>query len=88
MIFAFYTKNDNNSRIIKICLLLFSLALYYVINALFFNDSIMHKIYENQGNFNFIYQIPQILYSLLISSFIMSLLRYFSLSQKNMNIII
>ena len=27
----------------------------------------MHKIYEDQGNFNFIYQLPQILYSTIIS---------------------
>ena len=27
----------------------------------FFSDDTMHKIYEDQGNFNFIYQLPQIL---------------------------
>ena len=80
--FTFYTQNDNNSRIIKICIFLFALALYYTINALFFDESAMHKIYENQGNFIFIYEIPKIIYSSFISSVIMSIIRYFSLSQK------
>ena len=80
--FTFYTKNDNNSRIIKISIFLFSLALYYAINALFFDESELHHIYENKGNFVFIYQIPQIIYSSFISSIIMSIIRYFSLSQK------
>ena len=82
LIFAFYTKNDNNSRIIKISIFFFSFALYYTINALFFDESAMHKIYVNQGNFIFIYQIPQIIYSSFISTIIMSIIRYFSLSQK------
>ena len=67
IIFTFY-----NSTIIKICLLFFSFALYYTVNALFFTDSTMHKIYEDEGMFNIIYQIPQILYSSLISSAINS----------------
>ena len=66
IIFTFYTKSDYNSRIIKIILFIFSFALYFTVNALFFNDSIIHKIYEDEGNFNFIYQIPQILYSIYL----------------------
>ena len=41
----------------------------------------MHKIYQDKGAFNFLYQIPQILYSTLISRFIDSLIKNFSLSQ-------
>jgi len=83
IIFTFYTHNDYNSTIIKICLLFFSFALYYTVNALFFTDSTMHKIYEDEGMFNIIYQIPQILYSSLISSAINNILKYFSLTEKN-----
>ena len=43
----------------------------------------MHKIYEDQGSFNFIYQIPQIIYSTIISTFINILLKTLSLTQKN-----
>ena len=41
----------------------------------------MHKIYEDKGKFNFLYQIPQILYSTLISKFIDALIKNLALSQ-------
>ena len=87
LIFTFYTKDDYNSKIIKVSLLLFSFALYYTINALFFSDSTMHKIYEDEGTFDFIYQIPQILYSTALSSINNALISYLSLSEKNILII-
>ena len=55
------------------------------VNALFFNDESMHKIYIEQGSFNFIYNIPQILYSAIISGFISGLISF--LSQTSQNII-
>ena len=83
IIFSFYTYNDYNLRIIKICLFAFNFSLYFTVNALFFNDSTMHQIYEDQGSFNIIYQIPQILYSSLICSVINILITYLSLSEKD-----
>ena len=83
IIFCFYPINDYNSKVIKVILFFFSFALYYIINALFFNDSTMHKIYENFGIYNIIYQINKISYSLIISSAIIEIIKYFSLSQKN-----
>ena len=83
IIFTFYTYNDYNSRIIKISLFLFSFALYNTINALFFNYATLHKIYEDEGSFNFIFQLPQIIYSALISSIISMIIKTLSLSQKN-----
>ena len=83
LIFSFYPINDYNSMIIKVILFFFSFALYYIINALFFNDSTMHKIYENFGIFNIFYQINQICYSAIISFAITELIKYLSLSQKN-----
>ena len=82
-IFTFYTKNDYNSSIIKICLFLFCFASYFIVNALFFNDSTMHKIYEDQGKYDLIYQIPQILYSTVISILINTIIKSISLTEKN-----
>ena len=82
LILTFYTYNDYNSRVVKIVLFLFSFSLYFIVNALFFSDSTMHKIYEDQGAYNFIYQIPQILYSSLICSVINTLFISLSLSEK------
>ena len=38
----------------------------YVVNALFFNDDTMHKIYEDKGIFDWETQIPLTIYSFLI----------------------
>ena len=83
IIFTFYTSDDYNSKIIKISLFLFSFSIYFTINALFFNDSTMHNIYEAKGEYNFIYQIPIILYSTIISIIINYLIKLLSLSEKN-----
>ena len=83
LLFSFYPTVDYNSMIIKILLFFFSFGLYFAVNALFFNDSTMHNIYSNKGIYNFIYYIPQILYSVIISSIINSLVKRLSLSEKN-----
>ena len=83
IIFAFYTKNDYNLRSIKISLFFFNFALTYTVNALFFNDETMHKIYVDNGKFNFLYQLPQILYSTIITVGINTIIRTLSLSEKN-----
>jgi glycogen debranching enzyme len=74
--------NPRNGADIEIISLLY-ICLDFVINALFFTDDTMHKIYEDKGEFNFLYQLPQILYSTLISRFIDSFIKNFALSQDN-----
>ena len=44
----------------------------------------MHKIYIDNGIYNILYKIPQILYSSIVSSFINILLKNLSLSEKQM----
>ena len=84
LIFTFYTKTDYNSRIIKINLFFFFLILYFAVNAIFFNDSTMHQIFEDKGKFNFIYHIPQMLYSTVISAVIKMVIEKLSLTEKNL----
>ena len=83
LVFTFFARNDYNSKSIKICLFLFNFSLYFTVNSLFFNDATMHKIYIDKGSFNFIYQIPQIAYSSIISGAINSIVSFLSLSEKN-----
>ena len=83
LIFSFYPNKDYNSMVIKIILFFFSFALYFIINALFFNDTTMHQILEDNGIFNFFYQIYQIIYSSIISFVITEIIKYLSLSEKN-----
>ena len=67
----------------KIELFLISFSLYFTVNALFFTDKTMHKIYKDKGIYNFIYQIPKIIYSTLISSFVNLIIKILSLSESN-----
>ena len=82
IVFTFYFTKDYNSYIIKIQLFLFSFALFFTVNALFFNDSTIHQIYENDGIFNFVYNIPQIIYSTIISALIDIIVKKLSLTEK------
>jgi len=82
LLFSFYPNKDYNSQLIKKFLFFFFFASHITINAFFYNDSTMHQIYEEKGTFNFIYQMPKIIYSSLISSVISVLIKYLSLSEK------
>ena len=86
--FTFFLCNDYNSRIIKISLFLFSFSLEYAVNALFFHDKTMHKIYEDRGDYNFVYQLPQIIYSFIISFAITKFISVFILSEKKISKVI
>ena len=78
-----FNTRDYNSFYIKILLVFFSFYLFFSINALFFDDVTMHKIYEDGGEFNFIYQLPQIIYSTIISYIINSITEFLALSQDD-----
>ena len=80
LIFVFYS-NDYNSTIIKLNLFFLSFAIYFVVNALFFDDKTMHKFYITGGSYDLIYQIPKIIYSSLISTIINIILKSLSLSE-------
>ena len=83
LFFSFYcNNNDYNSQIIKIFLFFFFFSVHFTTNALFFNDDAMHEIYVDKGAYNFIYQIPQIIYSSLISGIINIAIKYLSLTEK------
>ena len=80
--FTFIAKKDYNLRIIKFSLFLISISLYFTINSLFFIDENIHKIHEDHGIFNFFYQLPQIIYSSLISVLCNLLINSLALSEK------
>ena len=74
--------SDYNPKIIKLILFLFSFSLNFNANALFFTDESLHNIYEEKGKFNINYEIPKILYSLVIISAIMFIVKFFSLTER------
>ena len=82
-IFSFYSSKDYNPYIIKNCIFFFIFAFNLVINALFFNDYIMHEIYKYKGIYNFISFLPQIIYSVIIFSIVSLIIKNVVLSQRN-----
>ena len=70
-------------KIAKIDLFFIGFTLFFTVNALFFDDDTMHKIYEDKGSFNFLYQLPQIIYSSFISSALSMILEFLALSEDD-----
>ena len=54
---ALFNNNDYNSNIIKLDLFFIGFVLEYAVNALFYSDDTMHKIYESKGEFDLNTQI-------------------------------
>ena len=76
-------NNDYNSKIIKTDLFFIGFAIEYTLNALFYNDDTMHKIYKNKGQFDLESQIPIAIYSYLISIFFNLPLDFLALSNDS-----
>ena len=53
------------------------------LNVFFFSDDSMHKLYVNYGKYDFIQQIPQIIYSTIVSRIIEVFLYFLSLTDKH-----
>jgi hypothetical protein len=81
--FSFFPINDYNPRLIKISIFLILFALIYVVNALFFNESSIHKIYQDEGIYYLSFFIPKILFSFFISHFLYTLIKYIFLCERN-----
>ena len=82
IIFSFFIFDDFNLYQIKVLLFIVSFSLFFTVNAFFFSDETMDKIYEDNGVFNFAFQIPQIIYSSLITSVINIILNKLSITEN------
>ena len=82
ILFSFYPIDDYNIKIIKVSLFFLSFDLYFAVNTLFFNHPEIHHIYKKGGIYNISYFILNILYSFIISYSFITLIRYYSLSER------
>jgi len=80
LICALINYNDYNSSIIKIDLFFIGFTIEYTVNALFYNDDTMHKVYEAKGDFDLKTQIPIAVYSTIISMILNYPLNFLALS--------
>ena len=82
ILFTFFIHNDYNLFYIKIWRFIFLIASDMAMNALFFTDETMHKLYLSYGKYDFIQQIPQIVYSTVVSQLIDVFLCFLSLTDR------
>ena len=54
-----------------------------VVSAMFYSDETMHKIYIDKGKFDYTYQLPQMLYSFIISTILEKLLNLLGLYEPD-----
>ena len=83
LIFSFFNFKDYNSNIIKMYIFFFTFQIDYSMNAMFYSESTMHKIYLDEGNFDIIYQIPSMIYSSLLSMALTNLIKILGLCDNN-----
>ena len=84
IIFTFCPIKDDNILIIKICLFCLSFSIYYFFNTFFFSYNAIHKVYEDKGSYDTSYFMPLIIYSFFISYYINILIKYITLSERNL----
>ena len=83
IIFTFFNNNDYNSKIIKIYIFALNIAAIYTINAMFYSETILHRIYVDSGKFNFVKQLPEMIYSSAITIMLNVLIQFLGLCQRN-----
>ena len=77
LFFSFIPKFDFNSKIIKIYLFFLNFATYFFINALFFTDNTI------SDGFNLITNLPQTIYSSIISAVINEIIKFLALTENS-----
>ena len=82
LLFTFYKGNDYNLRVIKVYLFFFTFAINYSVSILFYNYDTMHTIYVQKGVYDFIYQIPKIIYSSIITGVLSALVTKLGLCES------
>ena len=80
--FLYLINDDYNITAIKCILFIHSFGNHVCTNGLFFQENTMHRIYKDNGSYNFIYRLPFTLYSVIISSTVSIGLKKLTLTQS------
>ena len=83
ILFTFFVRNDHNIIYVKYPRFIFFMCTDMALNVFFFSDETMHKMYLDYGKYNFVQQIPQIVYSTIVSQIIQVFICYLSLTDKH-----
>ena len=80
---TFISESFIDLRSIKINFFCFRLEIIFILNALFYTDSYISKIYYNNGNLDFFTSLPKALYSFLVSILSTLILKIFANNQND-----
>ena len=80
--FSFLPNIDYNSRMLKIFIFFFKFSTDFVVNASFFDYETMHKSSKPNGKYRFIYDLPQIIYSPIITGILCAVIKYLALTDQ------
>ena len=83
ILFTFYHWNDYNLYYVKFAKFFFLIATDMAMNVFFFSDETMNKLYLSYGKYDFVQQIPQIIYSKICSNLVEVILCFLSLTDKH-----
>ena len=82
--FGFCCINDYNLFIIKSSMFFLSFAICFAVNYFFFNEDIIHKIYERGGKYDILYFMPTISISFSIYHVLTVIIKSVFLSERNL----
>jgi hypothetical protein len=82
-IFSFIPNQDHNFSIIKMNLFFFSFSIYFALNTLFFDFSVIHQIYEDKGIYKISSFLQQIIFSFFIAYYLNVIIKFFVLTERN-----
>ena len=84
IMFTFLSWNDYNLFYVKIARFLVMLSTEIAMNALFFADKTLNKLFLDEGKYNFGQSIPQIIYSILVTHALEVLLCYLTMTDRHL----
>ena len=82
ILFTCFSWYDYNIYYLKLARFFFLVCTDMAMNVFFFSDDTMHKIYLDYGKYDFVQQIPQIIYSTIVSQALEIFICFLSLTDK------
>ena len=83
ILLTFFSRNDFNLSYVKFSRFIFLISTEMTMNAYFFADETMHKIYLSYGKYDFVQHIAQILMTMIFSQITEVFICYLSLTDSS-----
>ena len=82
LLFAFWPENDLNIFTMKLVAFISCIGFCFGFNGFFYEEKLLHKIYEDKGTYKFFKHLPYMIYSTIIAGLLSYLIRLLTLSEN------